>query len=346
MHLSSGWGVFVGCYTRDMTRRAHKGVNLGGWLVVEKWMTPSLFKGIEASNEYGLALSKEGRARIRAHHANFINKQDLEWLHAQGITLLRIPIGHWIFGDTPPYVGAIERLDWVINAASQFGMQVLIDLHGAPEAQNAYAHSGSGNRHRDKKWLNNRTAQANTIDILTRLAQRYRTAENVWGIQLLNEPDPGITGLKLARFYRRAYTAITQVARPGTHIIFSDGYAPLLLMNTFGLMAKKDFPVAMDCHFYQCFGLANKRRPFEGHLKKLRVTRRIIGILQLFQPVIVGEWSAMLPYKVGEEKTRHYWRAQEAAYDRSLAVFYWNYKTENPGRWNFRNMIEAYGAIS
>ena len=38
-----------------------KGVNLGNWLVLEKWMSPALFYGTDAEDEYDLprALSKE-----------------------------------------------------------------------------------------------------------------------------------------------------------------------------------------------------------------------------------------------------------------------------------------------
>ena len=31
-----------------------KGVNLGGWLVLEKWMAPHLFDGTNADDEYYL----------------------------------------------------------------------------------------------------------------------------------------------------------------------------------------------------------------------------------------------------------------------------------------------------
>ena len=329
-----------------MKRHALKGVNLGGWLVVEKWMTPSLFKDLMASNEYDLAGYEAGRIRLQEHHASFITEEDLRWLHGEGVELLRIPIGYWIFGDAPPYVGAIDRLDWVIEAAARHDMKVLVDLHGAQGAQNVYAHSGSGNRPRNRKWLDDRRAQEKTIDTLVRIAERYRNAGNVWGIQLLNEPSPGLTGLKLARFYRLAYRVITKVARPGTHIVFSDGYAPLLLTNALGLIARKDFPAVMDCHFYQCFGAVNRRRSFEGHLKRLRMTHWLIRMIQIFKPVIVGECSAMLPHRVYGEKTMRYWQAQEEAFDIGLAHFYWNYKTEAPGRWNFRNMIEARDATS
>lgn len=31
-----------------------KGVNLGGWLLLERWMSPSLFAGTDAVDEYTL----------------------------------------------------------------------------------------------------------------------------------------------------------------------------------------------------------------------------------------------------------------------------------------------------
>lgn len=341
MHPSYDWGVCVeACYTGCMTSHAKKGVNLGGWLVVEKWMTPSLFAGTTASNEYELVKNQKGKLRLRRHHDSFITEADLDWLKAHDIRVVRVPFGYWVFGDQPPYIGAIDRLDWLVQAAGKKGIEVLLDLHGAPGAQNAYAHSGSGNRPRDQRWLDDMQAQQRTIDVLVRIAERYRTAQNVWGIQLLNEPDPGRTGLKLARFYRRAYRAVSKVARPGTRIVFSDGYAPLLLVNALGLIGRRSHPAVMDCHFYQCFSTADKRRTFDDQLRKLRRSQRLIRFLALFQPIIVGEWSAMLPYAVGSEKTWRYWRGQEVAYDKADALFYWNYKTEPAGRWNFRAMVE------
>lgn len=324
-----------------MVQHAMKGVNLGGWLVAEKWMTPSIFSGTKATNEHQLSRTSEGRQRLKRHHERFITEDDLAWLKEHGVQILRVPFGHWVFGDYPPYVGSIERLDWVVRTAAVYGMKVLLDLHGAPDAQNAYAHSGSGNRPRDRRWLDNRPAQRATIEVLVRIAERYRNDVNVWGIQLLNEPDPGLSGLKLARFYRRAYRAVVKVARPGTRIVFSDGYAPLLLVNALGVISKRDYPAVMDCHFYQCFGRDDRKRDFAGHLRKTRRTGRLVRFLQVFQPVIVGEWSAMLPYAVGPEKNRQYWWAQEQAYGMTAATFYWNYRTEAGGRWNFRTMIET-----
>ena len=62
------------CYSRDMSGHpsspAIPGVNLGGWLVLERWMTPSVFAGTDATNEYELSKTTDGQAtgRLMINH--------------------------------------------------------------------------------------------------------------------------------------------------------------------------------------------------------------------------------------------------------------------------------------
>ena len=320
-----------------------KGVNLGGWLVLEKWMTPSLFKGTSARNEFELSKTEQGRGRIKQHHKTFITEDDLQWLKSQGIQILRVPIGYWVFGDDKRYVGAIEQLDWLVDTSLSYGFKLLLDLHAAPGAQNNAAHSGSGNTNRNihsTKWLNDFAAQDKTIVTLEKLARRYRHSPNIWGIELLNEPIIDRFGLKLARFHRRAYKRLITVARPGTHIVFSDAYAPLLTTNTFWLRANKKFPVIMDCHIYQVFGAKNAKMTFNQHVKRTTLTKYFLKLLRFQQPIIIGEWSAMLPSGVGPSQTHEYVRRQLDAFSTTKAQFYWSYKTEADGRWNYREIKE------
>jgi glucan 1,3-beta-glucosidase len=327
-----------------MTRtRTKNGVNLGGWFVLERWMTPSLFAGIPARNEFELSRTNEGRERIRNHHKKFITKRDLMWLKRQGVEILRVPVGYWTLGGDERYVDATTRLDWLMDTSLSLGMQVLLDLHAAPGAQNRAEHSGSGNTVSDNhstKWLNDDVAQTQTIESLVKLAKRYQHCPHVWGIELLNEPAVDLTGLKLAMFYRRAYRAVTKVARPGTRIVFSDGYAPLRLTNCLWLMTKRQFPAVLDTHVYQVFGTRNKTKTFQQHLSMLVWTRRFLRFLRLQQPVIVGEWSVMLPMKTSPAQTRRYAQAQLDAFTPSEAQFFWNYKTEAEGRWNYRDQAQ------
>ena len=57
-----------------------KGVNLGNWLVLEKWMSPALFEDTTAEDEYYLPvqLSPEVyEARIRVHRSEYISEKEI-----------------------------------------------------------------------------------------------------------------------------------------------------------------------------------------------------------------------------------------------------------------------------
>jgi glucan 1,3-beta-glucosidase len=94
------------------------GVNLGNWLVLEKWMSPELFAGTSAEDEYHLwrALSQEAiRERIKTHRDAWVTDRDFHYLAAHGIELIRIPVPYFMFGDhdshRPPHgAGQPERV--------------------------------------------------------------------------------------------------------------------------------------------------------------------------------------------------------------------------------------------
>ena len=85
-----------------------KGVNLGNWLVLEKWMSPSLFEGTTAEDEYYLPtqLSREVyEARIKIHRSEYITERDFTRIKSMGMDAVRIPVPYFIFGDREPFIG-------------------------------------------------------------------------------------------------------------------------------------------------------------------------------------------------------------------------------------------------
>ena len=122
-----------------------KGVNLGGWLVLEKWMDPHLFDGIKADDEYYLAQDLPAdvyRARIEQHRANFITEEDFLRIAKLGLNLVRLPLPYFIFGDRDPFIGGIEYVDRAFNWAEAYEIQILLDLHTAPDSQNGFDNGG------------------------------------------------------------------------------------------------------------------------------------------------------------------------------------------------------------
>jgi glucan 1,3-beta-glucosidase len=113
-------------------------VNLGGWLVTEPWITPSVFEkaGEGAIDEYTLCetLGKDAAlSLLSAHWASFVTAADLDKIAAAGMNHVRIPVGYWSIApvDGEPFVqGALDYLDKAITWAGQAGLRVIIDLHG------------------------------------------------------------------------------------------------------------------------------------------------------------------------------------------------------------------------
>lgn len=123
-------------YNNDKVR----GVNLGGWFVLEPWITPSLF---EATSSYGYVVDEytytqalgtdEATNRLTNHWATWIIESDFEEIASFGLNHVRIPIGYWalnpLSGD--PYIqGQLPYLDQAITWARTYGIKVMLDLHG------------------------------------------------------------------------------------------------------------------------------------------------------------------------------------------------------------------------
>lgn len=123
-------------YNNDKVR----GVNLGGWFVLEPWITPSIFDqwanggGVVDEYTYCQALGQsEATSRLTQHWNTWITQADFQAIAVAGLNHVRIPIGYWALNPLPgdPYVqGQLPILDNAIGWARQAGLKVMLDLHG------------------------------------------------------------------------------------------------------------------------------------------------------------------------------------------------------------------------
>ena len=317
-----------------------RGVNLGGWLVLEPWITPSLFVRTPAKDEYSFMQEPGAAERIEKHRKEFIREADFRWLAKYGVNAVRIPVGYWLFEDDTPFTATVAYLDWAMDMAEKYELRVLIDLHAAKGSQNGYDHSGRIGR---ADWFSHRAYREETTTLLARIAARYRDHPSLWGIELLNEPKVRLWHFfTLRQFYRDAYGAVAAVALPKTRIVFSDAFMPRLMTGVLS-EAGEHTPV-LDAHWYQ-FG----RTKLDGYFERLAKKPLEIERLQRRQPVIVGEWSGMLSHEtlagIAEKEQgrleRQHIEQQLDAYARADGWFYWTYKTEGAGIWNFRRQVET-----
>lgn len=292
-----------------------KGVNLGNWLVLEKWMSPALFEGTTAEDEYYLPtqLSPEVyEARIKIHRSEYITERDFVTIKRMGIESVRIPVPYFIFGDRKPFIGCIEELDKAFNWAEKYGLTILIDLHTVPLSQNGFDNGGISGV---CKWAQEPEEIEFALSVLERLAKRYGNRKGLFGIQPLNEPitenmwetmdvqnrytpaDPElakgsapITMDFLRQFYLEAYDRISEYMPKDKYVVIHDG---------FELMAWKDFMqeekysnVILDTHQYLMVAEARGcSQTVEGYLKYIKEELQPqITEMEKYFPVICGEW--------------------------------------------------------
>lgn len=113
---------------------------MGGWLVLEPWITPSLFepwaKGGGVVDEYtfsGVLGKAAAQNRLEQHWSSFITEGDFKEIASVGLNHVRIPVGYWALhpGPDDPYVqGQLPYLDKSIQWARNAGLKVMLDLHG------------------------------------------------------------------------------------------------------------------------------------------------------------------------------------------------------------------------
>lgn len=101
------------------------GTNLGGWLVLEPWITPSLFYqflgadlkwGSNAAAHTGMdsyTFCKvlgpvEGNRQMRRHWQTWLREVDIAAIAATGATHVRIPVGDWQYVPYGPYIGCMD----------------------------------------------------------------------------------------------------------------------------------------------------------------------------------------------------------------------------------------------
>ena len=321
------------------------GVNLGGWLVLERWMTPTLFAGTDARDEFEFMQTDGARQKLRDHQKTFIREEDFRWMRDNGVNAVRIPVGYWIFDGDGPLRPCIGRLDWAVRMATKYDIRLLICLHGAPGSQNGEHYSGNMG---PARWYKNTEFRQQTVDLLARLAARYRDDAAVWGIELLNEPKMNIWQKTLRDFYKNAYKAVAGAGRPGLAVVYSDAFTPRLMSGA--LWPYKNFPVYMDHHWYHFFipRWLQPKVSFGMYYRLLNWKKTVLERLGRTQPIIIGEWNGI----IGGEKlnlypeSRHneivvdHLAKQIDIFSTTAGWFYWSYKTEHRGVFHFRSMVE------
>ncbi|KGQ04923.1 putative glucan 1,3-beta-glucosidase D [Beauveria bassiana D1-5] len=295
--LNKPWGKYT-----DLPAR---GVNLGGWLSLEPWITPSLFDyplsmGIIDEATLVTYLGDKAASTLEKHYSSFITEDTFKAIAAAGLDHVRIPFSYWAVTtyDGDPY---LFRTSWRyllrgIEWARKYGLRINLDVHGLPGSQNGWNHSG---RWGAIGWLNGTDGDTNaqrSLDVHDRLSKffsqdRYKNIISHYG--LANEPRMVLLDAsKVISWTENAYKMVRKNGIEGI-VVFGDGF--MGLENWQGRMTGYD-TMALDVHQYVIF---NENQIDFSHQKKIQYacdgwtkqTQQSMDTSTGYGPTLFAEWS-------------------------------------------------------
>ncbi|KAF9319780.1 hypothetical protein BG006_002920 [Podila minutissima] len=286
-----------------------RGVNLGGWLLLEPFITPSVFEPFIAQgviDEYSLTKllgPEKAREHLDKHYANWVTEDTFKRLRDLGLNHVRIPLGFWALGELAadePYVPDLS-LDYLLQGlkwAAQYGLRVMVELHGAPGSQNGWNHSGKAGK---IGWLDG-TVEGDingqrTIEYMKKLLKLLQGPgmEHVTPMfGILNEP--AIFMLERNRtdkWYMQAFEEMRNItgAGRGPWGVLHDGF--LGLSQWEGFMPNSD-RLALDVHQYLIFdyNLIRLTRKDQAKFPCDVWSEDMQSSTAKFGPTLVGEFSS------------------------------------------------------
>ena len=344
-----------------------RGTNFGNWLVLEKWMDPELFSGVEAEDEIWLNRKldrAELERRMKEHRDTYVTEADFRAVAEHGLNLVRLPVPFFMFGDRPPLLRCVEYVDRAFEWAEKYGLQILLDLHTVPGSQNGYDNGGITGV---CKWCKNPQEVEFALTVLERMAKRYGDRPGLYGIEVLNEPiswtvyisapSTGKAADKeeakgsgyvpmpfLKQFYKDAYRRLRAILPGEKVIVFHDGFRLGAWKDFFVKSGMKN--VMLDTHIYIFAMQMFLPRWWWIAKAYMGFNRRSLARAQKYTPVLVGEWCLSNKIAVAKadpsearEAYRRIGELQLSVWNTAAGWCYWNYQL---GRDVTKPMDEAW----
>jgi endoglucanase len=206
-----------------------KGFNLGGWFVMESYMSPMDAGGL--ADTYGVMSALDARfgtaverSLMKTYQETWIQAADLDNIRGAGFNALRVPVwwGQFLALDNPSSTGlrddAFDVLDELVANASARGLYVIIDMHGVVGGQNVQSTTGRADV--NAYWTNT-DYQAATAWLWGAIAAHYKGNAAVAGYDVMNEPMGAPSKAAVWAAYDALYKAI-RAADPD-HMLFMEG---------------------------------------------------------------------------------------------------------------------------
>ena len=243
------------------------GMNLGSYFVPEQWMMWQYFACNAPSNindTWGLQSQPNVTDIMIDHLNNYVREVDFQDAQAKGVNFVRVGVAFWMFipteGNEPYWTDSRQKdvyLLQIVNWAAKYKMQVLIDIHALPGAQNTDEHSGRDlvTAGLEPEFYNstNLLRGNQTVDAIIEWVQALPSnlTSTVAMIELANEPSlPNNASYELLVGYYVANQAKIAQKLPQVWTMISDAW---LGVQSWGDIFTPSQKVVMDLHWWNLF---------------------------------------------------------------------------------------------
>ena len=325
-----------------------KGVNLGGWFIMEPFMTPIDSGGTYNTDMYGMMQELDSRfgvateqSLLTTYQQSWITTADLDNIQNAGLNVVRIPIWWGMFFPLSSQSHSAFRsdsfttLDSIINACASRGIYVILDMHGALGSQSGNEDTGHANDGGSNgTYFSSSSDQSNTVWLWEQIASHYAPANftnsaTIAGFDLLNEPIGGTTSQVVTQ-YNSLYTGVRSV--DSTRMIFLETISssswdwsnlPAPSVNSWT-------NVVYSTHMYACSDPTSCTATDVSNQTTTTVNGYNAIITAGYNvPGYVGEYTA---YNTGYSEWQS---AQTALANASLSRTAWNYKAQTTSTYDF-----------
>ncbi|KAE8228206.1 hypothetical protein CF326_g6872 [Tilletia indica] len=345
---------------RDPNNVAY-GINLGNYLVLERWLDEDWFTSLCADclDEWNWSahLGNQAIPTLQKHYDDYIQESDMDTMKAMGFNMIRVTIGYWALIDTPgePFVnaGQLDRLRMIMEWCHKRGMYVAISMHGMPGSQSGDQSTGLVKDYNvgGTSWFT-RANQARSDAVIQALAtwitQQQPYTSTIAVVLPVNEPKQ-TQGNEyrddwnniMLDFYRRSYRTLANIGMVmAIHPGFQNGQDPSG-WDAFIQGSNMDPNLVIwETHPYPGFFPLNEDRD--------DIVSKVCALGQIYKdisvPVFFGEWSALSGVP-GAAWLKSYWNTQLAAYSSSAGSTFWTWKANNatnPDRALASNQMSRY----
>jgi len=342
------------------------GSNIGSWLVLEAWMAGNVWdsNGCDRNTKQGSylleqCLGSRAPAVMEKHWSSFITENDFAEMSKRGINVVRFPVGWWQIYDpqggaskaklnwhvTPTnYItGGLAYIDKAFEWGAKHGIGILLDMHAAPGSQNAFDNSSPAEYPPQKNWDKYDANRGQTVDSMELYAQRYGNHSALYGFCFLNEPN-GMDIGKLQDYYNRAYAAVRKHSADSVIVI-----NPLIngesgVEDHWINFGKGMTRLAMDLHYYSCFGGGPDQTNPDGAIGYINYDRKNqISTFASRNPgkkMLIGEWSSCNHFN-NPGRNGDFAKAEFNVYDQaSLGWTFWSWTPGSGELWSLKTNFE------